>query len=402
MTIESFAKNFVWDNQTCLIPAVAIAIPLAIEAINFAVELHRDPDCIHRKIEQVKTTIHDALHQRDQETRNEFHKRLAKNFVITVLALTAIGAAIVFPYIVLPSSYALPAALAAVHAVWLGLQQINKAPELITRVKNYLHDAFHQRPDETLESFQARKKEAIFCIVKYTLLFAAAVTAVCFAGHIASLLSHATGAWGLEKLLPTQTKTVVFGEYLAVGALHIAEAVRHFRKGNHSRAVFHLCSAGLSVFFPMKYLLADGDAMRLHHSFIGLILQLAPWRSVRFFGSVITFDSSLYFITPKRGLFDPITGRQLVNADFMNVVLDNFPLLLTGLTAMCLLQKGLEELVGEPKVKVEPKTKIKGNSPKRRWRQELQAKLRIRMQKRLQKQPRIKATVFAESASQAG
>src|SRR5436853_2821346 len=98
MTIEGFAKNFVWDNQACLIPAVAIAIPFAIEAINFAVELHRDPDRIHRKIDQIKTSIHDAFHQRDQETKQEFHKRLAKNFAITALAIISIGAAIVFPY----------------------------------------------------------------------------------------------------------------------------------------------------------------------------------------------------------------------------------------------------------------------------------------------------------------
>ncbi|CUI17710.1 putative membrane protein [Candidatus Protochlamydia naegleriophila] len=81
-----------------------------------------------------------------------------------------------------------------------------------------------------------------------------------------------------------------------------------------------------------------GTEVRWHHSGYGLLMMLAPFRSVEFFGTLMTLDSSLYWFTHRR--FD---------YDFANIFVENFSHFTIQMVALSSLQlifskKRLEEV----------------------------------------------------------
>ena len=63
--------------------------------------------------------------------------------------------------------------------------------------------------------------------------------------------------------------------------------------------------------FPIYRLHNDPD-LRIHHDFLGLLIQLAPLRSIKLIGAAFTIDSPLYFINEFRYY------------DFANIIVDHF------------------------------------------------------------------------------
>jgi hypothetical protein len=89
-----------------------------------------------------------------------------------------------------------------------------------------------------------------------------------------------------------------------------------------------------------------------------LLFQLAPWRPVKVFGCVITFDSFLYMFSPVRGCLLPPSfpggPQNLSSYDFMNTVVDNFPLAINGLVSTSVIQE-LNSLLPEKEATPVPK-----------------------------------------------
>ena len=360
MSSVDFSKpGFVWEYRNALLPAIVTVVPLAIEAGLFLKTVYSNPDQFKQKCSDLKNRICDAFQKRSTETSSDYKKRLLKNIFITVVALSALAAAAVCPFLMLPSAFAIPAAIGLVQTVGKCLISASKIPNLISRVKNYLVDSFHQRSDESLESFQRRRLQAIKKIVLYSVLFAAAIAAVCCASYFASAASHVTSVWSIPDLLPNQTPVVATLEYLAVGTAHAVQAIRAWRANDKSKAAMHMTAALFSILFPLGYLLQDPSKMRLHHSFTGLLLMLAPWRPVQILGGAIALDSSLYFIYSQHGVgqthvtTSPWGSQRIVTDqyDFMNTIFDNLPFVLTSLTALCFVQSCLNYFKKKPNEK---------------------------------------------------
>lgn len=342
MTISEISKSFVWDYKKAIIPVTVVAIPLAIELGCFIKNVYKDPTIVKRKFTELKLSLVDAFKRRSNENTTDFRKRFLRNITITSVATLAIGAAVAGTFILFPPAFAIPIALSTIASIGkLGLY-IQKNPNIANKAKNYLVDAFTQRKDEIPHNFNKRRWEAIKKIALVTTVFAATITASFFIpGFIAHSLK-APSVWAISKLIPFQTKAVIFAEYLLVGALHGIQALRYKMKGDHARAAFHLTAALSAVFFPIWHMMSNNSELTLHHSILGLILQLAPSQAVRTFGSFVTLDSFMYVFSNQRG-FSNEKGS-FSNYDYMNAVYAQFPLVVQGLVGMTVLQQSLEYL----------------------------------------------------------
>lgn len=237
-----------------------------------------------------------------------------------------VALSIAVPFTVLSSAFAVPAALIAIHALGRIDFWSHKAHNAIKNAKNYFQDAFTQRNAETVEDFKLRRFLAIKQIAKITLIAAAALAGAAGVIYLATLLSHARSIWSLYDLLPNQTPTVVFLEYAAVGLVHVIEGITAWTRNQKAKAAFHASSALASVAFPLQ-LIASGSVPRLHHSFIGLLFQLAPWNTLKILGTVINVDALLNAtVLPNRSY------------DYMNVLLDCLPFVLTSEASITLAE----------------------------------------------------------------
>lgn len=341
MSIKSISQSFVWENRQAIIPVTVLAVPIAIELGCFAINLFKDPKIIHKKLSELKSNIKDAFTQRPDEPLIEFRKRFKRNIAITTLAVLAISAAIACPFIVLPTAFAIPAAISAAYAVGKLFLWIQRNPHPIKNCRNYLKDAFKQRPEESLKDFQKRRWKAILQITKCTVAFAATVTALCIAPYLYHALSTASSVWAMADVIPFQSKGIVIAEYLTVGAAHLGVAAYKWCKGEKARALFHLSAAITAVVLPFWHMANSSGPLRPHHSLLGLVLQLAPSQAVRTFGTFIVADSLMYGFSPERGY--QRLGRPFVNYDYMNAVYEQFPFVLTSLASVTIAGKALEE-----------------------------------------------------------
>jgi len=321
---------------------------LAIETGCFLKRLYHDPGMIKRRLVELKHSVYDAFRQRENESAQEFKKRRNRNIAITVVAVTLIAGALACPFTVLPTAFAIPAALSAAFVIGKISLAFQRNPNAIKKVVHYLKNAFVQRPDESDAEFRKRKLQAIKRIVVFSLVFAGAVTAIVLAPYISMAVAKASSVWALTDIIPFQSEAVVFAEYLLVGALHVVQAVRYFIKKDYARGAFHASAAASAIFFPFWYMFAPGNEMRLHHSFMGLVLQLAPSQAVRTLGTAIVMDSAFYCISPQRGYRDPHSGR-MSNYDLMNGIYDNLPMVLQAMVAITLLEKTLAYFTSKPK-----------------------------------------------------
>ncbi len=360
MFLESFCKTFVWEYRETIVPVTTVAIPLTIEVGCFFYEYYKSSKEITAKLTRMKHAIYDVSHRRDGENIRDFQRRCRKNAKVTGLFAVTIGTTFALPFFIISSAYALPAALTAVSMLAKFLIKIQQHPQFTHKAANYIAGAFQQREGETIEDFHFRRRQAIMHMTKCALIFAVCVTTTCVLAHVAILMSRVSSVWELTKFIPFQTEYMAFLEYLAVALKHALECIQYGKKDEKSRAAYHGISAMFGVFFPLWYLLLDSK-IRLHHSFSGLLLQLAPTRVVRTFGCFITLDSFLYYISPERGYlkrcdetYCPHKGPtcpyydRFVNYDYMNAVYSQFSTVLQGLVAISLLQKISEELLKKP------------------------------------------------------
>lgn len=132
-------------------------------------------------------------------------------------------------------------------------------------------------------------------------------------------------SWNIN--LPFQTGEVVLLEYCMLAILHGAIAYSKYKKEN-SHSYFHLFAAAMACLLGIFYFKTD---QRLHHSFYGLILMAAPFRSLQFLGSAITLDSACYLIQPMRGYFD--ANSNFHDYDIINTILEKPSYYAAGYTA---------------------------------------------------------------------
>lgn len=341
MSLESFSQSVVWENSNLIIPAVTFAIPLAIETILFCRKLYKDPDIINRTCKELKESVCDAFQKRDGEPEIDFLQRRNRNIAITVIALCLIAGATTNAFIFLPTGYAIPAALAALYVIGKLSLMYQRNPDAMKKLLSYLQDTFSPKGDESQEDFQVRKKQHIKQIALYSLMGVVAAGALTAIVLFSLKAAKAKSIWDTNHILPFQTSGVVIAEYLSVGAAHAFLAAKHWKKGDRARAVSHAVAVFFSIFFPMLYKFAPGYEMRLHHSFIGLALQLAPSRAMRSVGAAIMLDSLLYCFASNRGFFAP-GSNFMTNYDIMNALYDNLPFVCQALVGMTLLEKAME------------------------------------------------------------
>lgn len=319
MNINIINNSYVWDNRQSLIPATTLVLPLAFQVISSLWKIYDQPDCLKQNVVQIKDDI-GCFFERNRDYR-ELLKTVAR-LAPYVLGLTAVA-------VFVPTAYVIPAAIAAIKLTYL---LIDTLPSNFYKAKLYLQDAFQQRTNEKLEDYNKRRNEAIFYILRCSCVALGAI-ALATAGIF---LSSANSVWDISTKLPFQTPAVVFLEYATIGLLHAFKAVDSLKKKDYGHAIFHMISAAASIAFPIGYML-DGKEVRLHHSFIGLALQLAPWDTVKLFGSVITCDSLLNLLASSpRGY---ATQFGFVQYDYQNALVDQFSLALTTLVSVCAIEE---------------------------------------------------------------
>lgn len=348
-----------------MVPATLIAAA-ALQLGMIIKKIWQDPGCIQRSVTHLKENFTHTFHQRTGDTREAFIKRLAI-FTIKTLLITAF---VIAPFVVFPPSFAIPLALTLSFYVGKFLFNLEGVKDYFKQKKMAIIDAFTRREGEENPAFYKR----LAINMGKAVLITAALAVVVYTGavFIPSAI-HVVGAGGfdLPSLLPFQCTPVVFLEYLTVGALHAKEAIQAYKRGEKIKALFHIVSAGASIFFPIDYFTHPNSlGMRLHHSFMGLALQLAPWRPVKVFGTAVAFDSFLSTFSPLRGGIEAINIgnwhlRNFVSYDYMNTVVENLSMLLNGLVGLSLVQE-LVKLIPRKKEVIRVNGEVSnplGNSP---------------------------------------
>jgi hypothetical protein len=358
--IKSFAESFVWNSKDAIYPA-SLAIPVAVEAISTANYLYKNFDAVKAKAIEAKQLIISSFTQTDNETSAAFAQRVIKNITIVLAVAALIGSSVVLPFVLLPGIAAMPAAVTAICLVGEGLvngkNHCANIKAKVIQTKDFIKDAFTKRPEENEADFQKRKIKNIAITIVAALLVTGSIVAIGFG--VQAFMLYATkvlGAgnifpWGIEKLLPNQTPTVVFLEYALVGAVHGVMGIRKWMKGDKAGALFHFASMGLSFAFPTYYFLDNPATMRLHHSFLGLLFQLAPFRALKIYGSMVTFDSALYMISPSRGFS---LGYRFENFDFQNIVVNNISTYVNVLAVLSGWNYCMDRLFPKHKAEIAP------------------------------------------------
>lgn len=331
--VELYVESFVWEHHKSIIPVTCIALPLAIEMGSFFKQLYSDPSVVKKNLSELKDSIQDAFKQRQDETNEVFRARLQRNIAISFIGLTTLGIAICSAFYLLPPSSAISVALVASNAIGELFAGIYRNPNPIEKVKNYLSDVFCQRSDESLVEFKERRWEGVKQLSVIALTFAAAIGAAFATPHLLRWISNSSSVWALAEPFFDQSEAMVMAEYFLVGGVHLGLSAYHEMNGDRSRSTFHLI-AGLSGFlFPVIHS-RGGETLRLHHSMIGLLMQLAPLQPVRTVGSCIALDSASYIFAEYRQF----------SYDYMNALFENFSLAVLGMVTTSLVEKGLNNL----------------------------------------------------------
>jgi hypothetical protein len=316
MSIYSFAESGFWDYRNQIV-SIAVGVPLAVEGIQMIKHIYQKPQIIKEKWHESRQILKHSFSIQSNEKRADVIKRIAKNVSMMLGCVSLMGGAVALSIYLLPASMSLSVAISSVLLIG----------------KVFLHTREYKK--QIVESFtpydgedrRAARYRILKTAIKTGVVAAAALIAIAVGGYVIIPL-FSQFSWHVD--LPFQTKPIVFLEYAMMGLLHLGVAIDQFRKGNRSRAIFHLTSAALSLFFPATYW--NDRVMRLHHSFYGLLFMALPFRAARFLGSIVTFDSLLYKIAPYRG--SPECGQY----DFINSIVDHFSLFWNSYVASILAQ----------------------------------------------------------------
>jgi len=328
--------SFMWDWQSTIFP-VALAIPAALEAVSLARYFQENHEAISDKCFEVKELAAQSFTPKGNEKPEEFRNRAIKNVLLVLgygLGVAAIATfTVVLPFLSFPIYLAIPIAVLGMCSVGEmvvnGRSNIESAKEKFSKLKEKAHDAFIPRKEESREESVRRiGKNLLYTVVALAALGIAAYGVTSVVLYALNMLSSgAIGPWNAYDLLPgTRTALGVFGWYGAVGVAHGALACKKWNDGDKKEAVFHMVSAVLSLAFPLIYHF-EANPIRMHHSFLGLALMLAPSQSVRSLGGIITFDAGL------NTAFNQIRSSG-GGFDFMNIVLEHLTPIVATLSAL--------------------------------------------------------------------
>ena len=251
-----------------------------------------------------------------------------------------ISTCVSLPFVVLPMSFAIPIALSIIFfsadLVINAKRYSEEIPAKWIKAKTFIKESFTPRPDETPHAATIR----IARNIAIATVGAAAIITVAFAlqhmiaGALAAKAAGSFSIWELQNFLPGQTVFMVFLEYGILGLAHGALAIKKFKEGKNIEALFHLVNCILGFYFPTYYFLHStlGSPMRIHHSFLGLLISLAPFKTLKVYGALTTVDSFAYAFFLHRGHWE--YNRRLdfwrwSSSDFQNLVLDH-PALYSG------------------------------------------------------------------------
>lgn len=337
MTVNAELKNyFTWNYRTSIPVFTTLIIPLAVETIHFGIELYKDPRSIKERFSILKEKVQRHFIKQENETKASYKKRLIKNIALLAGAILIAGGTSVASFYTLPAGMAIASAIVALLTIGKTYQLIRTLPKKIKNAKNFVIDTFNQRPEESVEAFKKRRLQGGLKIAMYSGLFALAVGGCVLGGFVGKWISQAPCHWFIHEALPFQNKKiVVFLEYATLGVAHAALGVRYLLKKDRVKAGFHFSAAALSIGIPLAYLL-PGQELRIHHSFLGLMLMLIPARPIQIFGTCVTLDSMLYFTGYNKSSYE---------YDYMNAVIDQLPLVINSLSISTAVQKILQKVL---------------------------------------------------------
>lgn len=325
------AKTVAAQYEPILVP-LAVGAPVVLETALFAKNACQRPHKIREAYDSLKAIFIDSVTRREGEHEGDFYKRLTINILKSVGALMLMGAIAFAPFVVLPLSMAIPLAIVAIYYTGRILSDPKRLGCYLQEKRVEVVAAFTKKLDETDNEYRWRFATNIAKGFGYAAL-AGGVIAMVAIGIPAILTAVSEGAiWSIPELMPGQTPLVVFLEYGLIGAIHGVMAANSYRKGERADAAFHAISALMSLVFPLWYFLSPVQGMRLHHSFIGLALGLAPWRGVRMLGSFIAIDSLLYAFSPVR------VDQAGDSYDFMNSIIKYFPSFIASMAAAAVIE----------------------------------------------------------------
>lgn len=296
--------DYAWRYRSVILP-VGLAIPAAFELASIASHISKNPGCVQQKYIEAKQFVVKSFTRQEGETSEVFQSRLIKNVLIGLACTIGIGALIgftvVLPFFALPIYFSIPLAITGICSIGElivnGPTHMKNLKAKCLKLKEWAMDAFKMRAGES-------KTEALRRIGKNVLITLTALAAlglacygvsylILYALHVASS-GVITQPWQIRYLLPFQGVKGTFVGYGIIGALHGGVAVKKWQAGNKKEAFFHMVSAVLSIAFPTIYFFTQShNEMRLHHSFLGLALQLIPLRPLQMYGSIVTFDAGM-------------------------------------------------------------------------------------------------------------
>jgi hypothetical protein len=204
-----------------------------------------------------------------------------------------------------------------------------------TNIKDFALYTFQPRPSESLEEFKKR-----FCnnlIKTATIIAAVTVTAWGFIQLLPLVITSLKikSIWSLYDLLPCQNNFVVKLEYFSLALAHAYVGLKKLSCKNKAGGMFHLCVAISAIAFPYIHI-AQGEELRLHHSFVGLALQLIPNKSLKTIGTFIAIDSALYSFSYQRGYIDCLGDFR--SYDYMNVIAERFSSVVQSIFGLTILE----------------------------------------------------------------
>lgn len=326
-SLNNAHSSFLWNHRG-LVLNLSLALPVALQVGSVALKVAKDPQIVVRKISNAKQFYVRSFTQQPNETEDQFKKRIIKNVLIASAFILGTIASVVCPFAILPASFAIPIALSILFLAGEVILDAEKYAQKLSAAWTWVRDAFTQREGESDKDATLRilRNAAIVSVI------AAAAIGIGVALHAIALhVMHALAdgtvrIWNLYNLLPSQTPLTVFLEYASVGIAHGVLAVKKWNEGEKKAALFHFVNMILGFFFPLFYQFSSSE-MRLHHSFLGLLISLAPSNSLKALGSLMTVDSFLYVFAPFRGYWTTTWwgAKKWESWDFQNLLLEHIP-----------------------------------------------------------------------------
>lgn len=326
-SLEVSVSRFVFEHKS-VVSGVLCAIPIAIESFRVMKLVWDDPQLPKKFFRQIKSITVDSLVRHEGEDNRLHYRRVALNVLKIAFFAGLFSAAFFIPLVIFPPSLAIPAAIASIFSVGLVVDKREILFNRVKKAKNWLQSAFVKQVDEPDDVARKRILKNVL-ITASIVAVAAAIIGSAFFLHYAS---HTMRIWDIVDHIPFQTPAVVTMEYFALACTHFYQGVKKLDEGSKGSAFYHFASGVMGVYFPFFYAMKTRPELRLHHSFIGLALQLLPFSSFRFMGSFITIDSFLYAFAEHRSH----------SYDIINLIIEHFPTLLACYTFAMMMQITLD------------------------------------------------------------